>query len=365
MTRRILTALTAISFVLLAFASPHSAQERQVGGSTTDGGRSPKSCPVVEKAADQAVNKVEAEKVRGDLISVYVESEALINFLAGYEFIRQSEAMKNYDAIRLGLSKRRVQLEQLSAESVMAQASILPDRQFINRIVALSHTVRTDAKLQDAIQKTGQYLKARAKSLDSLSAKAGNAAPAVRGVIAAPSYIKPDCDYNDPSNYPSGVDLGIASGISIALHLAADLAPGELEEACTMIPNPVHIAFSIAAGVTDQVKNALQAIATNAAACEKIRFNIEDKLKDDRGITTILVNDNFYLTFMYRTVRASLSVATSAGVPTNCGSARLTEASAYFDGSDNFNGGSGANRVNAYKLLRAAYQNIGAAACVQ
>ncbi len=368
MTRRILIALTAISIVLLAFASPRSAQERRVGGSTSDEGRSPKNCQAVEKAANQVVDKVEAEKVRGELISVYNESEALITFLAGYDFIRQSDAMKNYDAVRLGLAKKREQLALATPEALMAQASILPDKQFINRIVTLSQRVRTDAKLLDAIQKTDRFLKLSGQSLDSVSAKAKNASPsrvAVRGVIAAPDYIKPACDYNDPSNYPSGVDLGIASGISIALHLAADIAPGELMVACAMVPNPIHIAFSIAAGVTDQVKNALQAIATNAASCEKIRQNIEDKLKDDRGITTILVNDDFYLTFMYRSVRATLSVATSAGVPTNCGNDRFNEAAVYFNGSDAFIGATGTDRVAAYRLLRAAYQNVGASSCQQ
>ena len=367
MTRRILTALTAISFVLLAFGSTHLAQERRAGGSTSDEGRSLKDCQPVETDANQIVDKVEAEKVRSELISVYAESEALITFLAGYDFIRQSEAMKNYDAVRLSLAKKREQIVQASPEALMTQASILPDKQFINRIVKLSQRVRTDAKLLDAIQKTERFLKASGQNLDSISAKASKASivtrPAVRAAIAAPDYIKPACDYNDPSNYPSGVDLGIASGISIALHLAADIAPGELMVACAMVPNPIHIAFSIAAGVTDQVKNALQAIATNAGSCEKIRQNIEDKLKDDRGITTILVNDDFYLTFMYRSVRASLSVATSASVPTNCGVTRFNEAAAYFNGSDTFIGANGTERVAAYRLLRAAYQNIGASSC--
>ncbi|MEK7831952.1 MAG: hypothetical protein AAB401_12740, partial [Acidobacteriota bacterium] len=74
---------------------------------------------------------------------------------------------------------------------------------------------------------------------------------------------------------------------------------------------------------------------------------------------------NFYLTFTYNTVKAALASATATTVPTNCGSTQFTAAQAYFDGSGNFTGANGTERVVAYKLLRSAYLNIGASACVQ
>ena len=43
---------------------------------------------------------------------------------------------------------------------------------------------------------------------------------------------------------------------------------------------------------------------------------IEDKLKDDRGITTVLANIDYYLKFMYKSVEASLSVAGTKSIPT-------------------------------------------------
>src|SRR5689334_20715359 len=91
MTRRILTTLTVISVLLLAFASPRSAQERQVGNRTAIGDRSRENRLVVDA--------VEAEKLRRNLIAAYDESEALIKFLAGYQFVRQSNAMKDYETI--------------------------------------------------------------------------------------------------------------------------------------------------------------------------------------------------------------------------------------------------------------------------
>jgi len=350
MTRRMLPTLLAISLALLAYATPQSAQERHIGNGNNS-----------RVAGRSDVSSV--EELRSELIGVYAETEALINFLAGFDFIRQGDAMKNYEAIRQKLELKRERLAQMSAEQVMAQASDWPDKQFIDRITTLSEGIRSDAKLQEVIHKAELYAQAgnRLTQNPAPDRRSVNS----RSVIASPAYIAPTCDYDDPSNYPSGVDLGIAGGVSIALHFAADLAPGELEEACTMIPNPIHIAFAIAAGVADEVKNALTAIATDSAACERTRLNIEDKLKDDRGITTVLVNNDYYLAFMYKSVKASLSVANGKSVPTNCGDARFTEASAFFDGSGNYTGGVGTNRLDAYKLLRAAYQNIGASACVQ
>lgn len=350
MTGKTFTKLVTIAIVMLAFVSPNFAQESQAGNGL-QGNR-------------QAALMAEAENLRNDLISVYAETEALIEFLAGYDFIRQSDAMKNYDAIRQKLSQTRQLIERMPADQLfaMSQDNSWMDKQFINRVTRLSQEIRSDAKLQEMIRKAGQYPEfGRKKRNLSLENKYGYS----RGVIAAPAYIPPSCNYDDPSDYPSGVDLGIAHGISIALHLASDLAPSELEVACALVPNPIHIAFAIAAGITDQVLNALEAVAADAGYCEKIRFYIEDKIKDDRGITTILMNDDYYLTFMLKSVRAALSTASSAGVPINCGNARLTEATSYFDGSDNFNSANGANRVVAYRLLRAAYQNIGAASCVQ
>ncbi|HQR33937.1 MAG TPA: hypothetical protein PLK30_14470 [Blastocatellia bacterium] len=346
MTKKMLTALTAIIFVLLA-ASPYSAQERQIGNGGT------------------VLGKAEVEKFRNDQISIYAETEALFEFLAGYDFIRQSEAMKNYDAIRQSLARKRQQIEQMSDYQLMSQGNTWHDKYALTRITKLSRSVRTDAKLQDTLQKVEKYIQTNPLRRTFPASAVGDRLGNLRGVIASTSYIEPDCDYNDPSNYPSGVDLGIASGVAIALHFAADLAPGELEEACTLIPNPVHIVFAIAAGVADEVLNALQAIATNSTYCEALRLNVEDKLKDDRGLTTALVNVNYYLKFMFKSCEAALATATSANIPVNCGQARFNEAKAFFDGSGNFTGGSGANRLEAYKKLRATYQNIGASECVQ
>lgn len=357
MTKKMLIALTAIIFVLLA-ASPYSAQERQIGS----GDLSPGNMQVASQA--------DVEKFRSDQISIYVETEALLDFLSGYDFIRQSDAMKNYDAIRQSLANKRQQLEQMSVYQLRAQGNTWPDKYALTRIIKLSRSVRADAKLQDTFQKIERFIQANParraflSSASPASASLGNRPRNIRGVIAAPSYIEPDCDYLDPSNYPSGVDLGIASGVAIALHFAADLAPGELEEACTLIPFPVHIAFAIAAGIADEVLNALQAIASNSTYCEALRLNVEDKLKDDRGLTTALVNVNFYLKFMFKSTQASLATAIATSTPTNCASARFAEAQVFFDGSGNFTGGTGANRLEAYKKLRATYQNLGASECV-
>jgi len=350
MTKRILTSLATISFVLLALASPNSAQERPAGSRPLIGVRSQENRQVVDVAA--------AEKLRADLIAAYDESEALLKYLAGYDFIRQSGAMKDYEEICQNLSNGRALIEQMSTEDLAAQARSWPYARNIGRTVKISRDIRSDVNFQAVLQKAARYSQAGLGSRNASSARGVDA----RGVIAAPAYIAPNCNFDDPSTYPSGVDLGIAAGVAIALHVAVEAQPAEFMIFCAIIPNPFRIAFAIAAGIADQVLNALTAVAKDAGYCESIRLYVEEEMSN--GLNAILMNDNYYLTFTYNSIKAALSKATGTGVPTNCGNAKFTQAQAYFDGSGNFTG-TGPERVVAYKLLRTAYQNIGASACVQ
>lgn len=349
MIRRILVALITTSFVLFAVAPPYLAQERQVGTRTGTGNRPQENRQILDSES--------AEKLRGDLVTAYEESNALIKFLAGYEFLRQGQAMQDYETVSVELAKESTRIGQLSINEVMLEAPTWPDTDSINRVIELTRSIRTDAKFQEAIKKAERFY--QVSQATALSAKGANA----RGVIAAPTYIAPICNFDDPSNYPSGTDLAIANGIAIALHTLADVLP-DLLGFLFGVPDFVKIALVIAAGVVDEVASALKAVASDAGYCEKVRLYIEDKLANEGGITAILMTDDFYFSYTLKTVRSSLTKAMSDGVPVNCGSARLAEASIYFDGSDSFTG-TGPERVIAYKKLRAAFLNIGAAVCVQ
>lgn len=352
MTGRILTALTAISFALLVFASPHSAQERRQSGQRNPvGDRSQESRRLMDMS--------EAEKLRNDLITAFTESEELVRYLAGFDFIRQSKAMEDYETVLQDLSKERSRIEQMTPSDVLTQVNVLPDPESVNRVIELSRQVKNDAKLREVILTAQRYSQAGFQARGS-AAKGLNS----RGVIAAPSYIPPVCNHDDPSNYPSGTDIAISNGVAIALHTLADVLP-DILGFLVSVPNFVKIALVIAAGAVDQVTNALEAVASDAEYCEGIRLYIEDKLANETALTAILITDDYYFSFTLKTVRAAITKATSDGIPINCGNTRLMEAAAYFDGSDNFIGSSGTDRVIAYRKLRAAFQNIGAASCVQ
>jgi len=350
MTRKFLIALTIFSLMLLIVTPPQSAQERQVGT------RKPIERPGENR---QMMDMVGAEKLRGELVTAFSESEALLKYLASYEFLRQNQVMAGYETVLEDLSKERVRIEHLSLPEIVTQSINWPDSETLNRVIELSRQVRNDEKFREVILRAERFSQTGAQSkppsINSLNA---------RGVIAAPAYIPPVCNHDDPSNYPSGTDLAIARGVASGLHTLADVLPALLGFLFS-VPNFVQIAIVIAAGVADQVTNALEAVASDAEYCEKIRLYIEDKLANENGFTGILMADDYYLSFMLKSVRAAMTKATSQGIPTNCGQTRLSEGAAFFDGSDNFNGASGADRVTAYKKLRAAFQNIGAAACVQ
>lgn len=351
MTRRILIAFTAICLVLLTFTSPQSAQERQVGTRLPAGDRTQEGRRILDTAG--------AEKLRSDLVTAYAESEALIKFFAGYEFLRQNQAMEGYEAACELMAKERVRVEQLSIDEVMLEASYWPNSESVNRIIELSRTIKTDEKFKEVIKKAEVFSQASLQSHGSSAGKGANS----RGVIAAPAYIAPNCNFDDPSNFPSGTDLAIANAVGIALHVLYDVLPDE-EGFLFGVPFLPKILLVIAAGITDQITNALTAVAADGRYCESVRLYIEDKLANESGFTALLMTDDFYLSFTYKTVKASISKALADGIEINCANARLAEANAFFSG-DTFNGGTGANRVIAFKKLRAAFRNIGAAACVQ
>lgn len=301
----------------------------------------------------------EAESLRNDLIAAYDESEALIRFLAGYSFIRQGSAMKDYELVCQDISIERAQIEQMSVTDLMAQADNLPYAKDLGRLVKTSQSIRTDLKFQKVLEKLERYSQAGLLSRNSASGKWTNS----RDVIASPAYIAPNCDFSNPSNYPSGVDIGIAKGIALALHTLTEAQPSEFMIFCLIIPNPFRFITAVAAGIVDQVENALEAVAKDGAYCEAVRLYVEEEMSN--GLNAILMNDNYYLTYTYNTVKAALAAATATTVPINCGNTQFMAAQAYFDGSGNFTGASGTERVIAYKLLRSAYLNIGASACVQ
>lgn len=351
MTRRILIALTAMSFVLLTFTSPQSAQERQVGNRLPTGDRTQEGRRIIDSAG--------AERMRGELITAYAESEALIKFFAGYEFLRQNAAMEGYEAACELMSNERVRVEQLSIDEVMREALYWPNSESVNRIIELSRTIRTDEKFKDVITKAERFSLAGLQSLGSSAPKGANS----RGVIAAPAFITPNCDFDDPSNFPSGTDLAIANAVGIALHVLYDVLPDEAGFLFG-VPFLPKILLVIAAGITDQITNALAAVAADGRYCESVRLYVEDKLANESGFLGLLLTDDFYLSFTYKTVKASISKAVADGIQINCANARFAEADVLFSGNT-FSGGTGANRVIAFKKLRAAFRNIGAAACVQ
>lgn len=344
MTRRILTALVAISFVLLVFAPSNSAQEQQ-GGNRLRGN-------------SQIASAAEVEQFRSDLLAAYEESDALVKFLAGYSFLRQGTAMEGYETACQKLETERARIERLSAAELLAQVNNLPDSKSLKRIIEVSRSTRTDTKLQEVLLKVERYSQAGLLAKNSSPARGANS----RGAVSAPAYIPPICNFDDPSNYPSGADLAISNGVALALHALADALPGILGFFVS-VPDFVQIALYIAAYAVDEVTNALQSVAIDAVYCEGIRLYIEDNLTNDDGYTALLITNDFYLTFMLKSVRSAVTKATNTGIPINCANDRLTEANAFFSG-DTFSS-TGPNRVAAYNKLRAAFQNIGASACVQ
>lgn len=348
MTRKLFTVITATTFLLLVWALPLAAQDRQLGDRPSLGGR---------EGQRQMISIAEAEKFQRDLVNVYKELEATLKFLADHSVVRDTAAMKDYESVNANLVSERKRIEQTSALDLAADAQLQEQAKSFPRIVEIAQRVRTDAKFEEVLRKAEQFNVINVAH----AAKSGPYGVNARGAVAAPSFISPTCDFDNPRDYPSGADVAIANGVAIALHTAADALPDSFSVAGFSFPNVFRIVLVIAAGAADEITNGLTGAQWDGAWCEATRLFVEDKLSSDEGFVAIQMTD-FYLKFTLRTVRAALSRAQSDGIPVNCGPARLAEANAFFDPFDNF---IGASRLDAYKKLRTAYQNIAAATCVQ
>lgn len=351
MTRKILTALVAIGLMLFVFPAPNSAQERRVGNRT--------ATETTSQNTKAVVDAVQAEKLRRDLIVAYEEMDSMLRFLAGFGFLRESMAMDGHETALRKLEIERKRVEQISISEFMAHADNWPNPKLIDQLIETARSVRTDAKFHEAVRKAEQYSSLTEQSRNTSSKRAANS----RSVVAAPAYLAPICNFNDPSNYPSGTDIAISNGVALGLHALADALPGIIG-IFVALDNPARTVLVIAAYAVDQVTNALKAVASDAEYCEAMILYIEDNLVHDEGHLALLITNDFYLSYMYRTVKAAITKATNNSIPTNCGSTRLMEAAAFFDASDNYTG-TGAQRMTAFQKLRAAYQNIGAASCIQ
>lgn len=349
MTRRILTALTAISFVLLVFAAPQSAQERQVGNRTPIGDRS--------QDQRQIVNVADAEKLRSDLSAAYIETEAMIRFLAEFEVARQSSPMKDYEAICDNMAKERKRIEGLSAVEIMVESRSFPDAKALGRIIEVSQKIRTDEGLYEVMKKAERYFQE-----GKLRSSVGKApAAGIRNVIAAPAFLDPVCQFDNPRNYPSGGDVAVANGLAIAAQVVYESLPDSFSVAGFSAPNVFRIAMVIAWGVLAEIVNGFQGAQWDGQWCEAFQQYVQDSLSADEGFVALLMTDP-YLDLVRRVVDVALTKALADGVaiggvnppqPTNCGRDRYNE------------GLAATARLDKYKKFRAAYQNIGAANCVQ
>jgi hypothetical protein len=351
MTKRILTALTAISFLLLVFASPHAAQEgRRLGDRTQIGTR--------QTDARLILTTEDAEALRSDLVTGYSDLDALLRMYGDYPALKASFAMIGYEDVLRDLGNERDRIKSLSAEDIMRQSRSLPDGRTIRRLATVLEKAMTEGRFITALEKANRAMLSSNGSA-SLQAIAELKGLHGKDLVASPSFIKPGCNYDTPNDYASASDLGITNSIIIAESTVIDSLPDSFSVAGFSAPNVARIALVIARGVTEEILNGLEISNGNGMYCEQLRLFIEDKMKDNEGYIVIMAvpySDGGYLDYVKDSVNAIVSKASSKGYPLNCAQARLSEANNYF--------GSG-QWLQAYKKYQAAYQNIGASSCVQ
>lgn len=341
MTRKTLTALLAISSLLLVFAAPQQAQDRQISTRT----------PVGDRPQDQRqlVVVVEAEKLQKEMVTAYTELEAAIRTMVEFEVVRQGSALKEHAAICESLAAEKTRIAKLSAVEILANASTFPSSAALNRVTEVAHKLRTDPQFHEVLAKAERYYQAgRFPSAAAAKIPRTNS----RSLTAAPSFIDPTCDFTDPRDYPSGADIAVPKGLAIVAAAAAEIVPETITVAGFSAPFPLKaVLVGVAAGL-EEIVNGFEGAQWDGQWCESIMQAIQDGMSSDEGYLAYLMNDP-YLDLVRRVVRAAIDLANGNGIPVQCADTRYNE------------GVAATSRLEKFKKYRAAYQNIGAANCIQ
>ncbi|HQR33941.1 MAG TPA: hypothetical protein PLK30_14490 [Blastocatellia bacterium] len=342
MTRKTLTALLAISFLLVVFASPQSAQERQAGPRTATGDRS--------QDPRQIVVVAEAEKFRKGVITAYSELEAAIRFLGEFDVIQHGgSTLKDADAICDSLASEQRRLAKLSTIELVAEYHSLPSSAAISRITQLAQKITTDPQFHEVMKKADRYFQ-MGRIHSSSAAKAPRAN--IRSTPSAPAFIDPTCDFTNPRDYPSGADISTPKGLAIVAAAAAEIVPETVTVAGFSAPFPLKaVLVGVAAGL-EEIVNGFEGAQWDGQWCETFMQFVQDKLTTDEGNIALFTSDP-YLDLVRRIVRASIDQAISDGINVPpCANLRYNE------------GVATSVRLDKFKKFRAAYQQIsGSVAC--
>jgi len=313
--------------------------------------------PMGDRQADsrEVISVTDAEKMRGDLVAGYAEVEALLRFYAGYDSIREKPIMVGYEKVCEDLAYEQRRIGELSVEALLAQRRSLPDAQALRRITEMIRRARGDEAYLLSLERADKYFQSKRNSLSPAEVKELRS----RSAVSAPSNIKPACDYNDVSDFASPADVAIANGVAIAAQTAYEALPDSFSVAGFSAPNVIRIALVIAAGVSFEVANGLEADNAIGNYCQDLRFFIEDKMKDNGYIVILALprDKGGFLDFVKDSINAIITNAQGAGMLVNaCAQTRLNEANNFY---------SQGKWLEAYKKYQAAYQNIGANSCIQ
>ncbi len=332
----------AISFLLMVFAAPQSAQDRQVGTRTATSDRSQDSRLVVTVA--------DAEKLRGDIVTAYKELEAAVRFLGEFDVIQHGGSiLKDADAVGDSLASEQQRLANLSTIELVAEYHSLPSSAAIGRITQLAQKITTDPQLYEVMKKADRYFQ-EGRMHSSSAAKAPRAN--IRSTPSAPSFIDPTCNFSNPRDYPSGADIAIPKGLAIVAAAAAEIVPETITVAGFSAPFPLKaVLVGVAAGL-EEIVNGFEGAQWDGAWCEAMMQAIQDGMSSDEGYLAYLMNDP-YLDLVRRVVRSAIDLANGNGIPVQCADARYNE------------GVAATSRLDKFKKYRAAYQNIGATTCIQ
>ena len=343
MTKRFLITATILLGLMLGSAESFFAQDsRQPGDNRTT---------IIREQDSRSVGiHRNVQQLRVELNSLFDETEAALGFLAQYSVVQES-AQKTGSEDLAEIVKRvadmRAEIAAYSDSSLLVVSESFPDSATMARLTATLRKMHTSAGYQSSLDRAEKWFLAQKNRSSAADSETAN----VRSTVSAPAFTRPVCNFYNLVDFASAADTGIAKGVLLAIEIIINSLNPSLGNNA---PNPAYYVAVAAKAISKAVVIALDGVRDAGLWCQDMAFNLQGAMMSDGVFIDAILfpPSGGYLEFLKDFMPAIIQKASEQGVTTNCATTFRVQGDGYYNQG---------KWVDAYKMYRAAYTQIGAA----
>lgn len=344
MTKRFLLTATILLGMMIMFADSLLAQESRQPSDNRS--------PVTRDEDSRAVGiHRNVQQLRAELNVLFDEAEAALGFLAQYS-IAQESAQKAGNEDLTEILKRvadmRAEIAAYSDSSLLVVSESFPDVATMARLTATLRKIHTNAEYQSSLDRAEKWFIAE----KNRSSAATPETAGVRSAVSAPAFTRPVCNFYNLVDFPGAADIGIAKGVLLAIEVIINSLNPSLGNNA---PNPAYYIAVAAKAISKAVVIGLDGARDAGLWCQDMAFNLQGAMMSDSTFSAPILfppSSGGFLEFLKDFMPAIIQKASEQGVTTNCATTFRTQGDGYYNQG---------KWVDAYKMYRAAYTQIGAA----